>query len=62
MITPTTPAGLQKYDHQDAVQAAINAWMNPGPYGEWHEMMKVNVRQGMPLLARALDRLSREAR
>jgi hypothetical protein len=56
-ITPTTAQGLRQYDRFPAAEAAVLAWDNPGPRPAWHRAMKEEVRNAMPLLARALDRL-----
>ena len=56
--TPYTRSGIKKYDNDPAVQAVINAWTIPGHNSYWHEKMKRNVREQMPVLARALDRLA----
>lgn len=61
VTTPTTPPGLRQYDGLDAVDAVAAAWTRPGPSPEWHEQSRARVRQVMPLLARALDRLAEEA-
>lgn len=48
------------YDHLPALEAALQAWAEPGPSPGFHEDMKRNVRLAMPLLARALDRAAQE--
>lgn len=48
------------YDHLPALEAALQAWTNPGPDPFYHGAMKGNVRLTMPLLARALDRAAQE--
>jgi hypothetical protein len=57
MKTPTTETGLRKYDHLPAEEAVRLAWQTPGPNPHWHTQMQAKVREQMPLLARALDRL-----
>lgn len=57
MKTPTTPGGLATYDHIHPELAVRLAWTNPGMNPEWHEKAKQAVRDAMPLLARALDRM-----
>lgn len=58
--TPRTDAGLRQYDHLSALDAVIRAWTEPGPNPAWHEMTRKEVHDSMPLLARALDRLTHE--
>lgn len=62
MRTPITQNGLKKYDLLSPVDAVIKAWTNPGSNEWWHANAKHDVRQSMPLLARALDRLAKEKR
>ena len=50
------------YDRLAAVDAVTAAWTRPGPNPEYHRRMQAEVRQSMPVLARALDRLARERR
>jgi hypothetical protein len=59
MKTPTTDNGLRKYDHLPAIEAVGLAWNIPGANPSWHRQMQAKVREQMPLLARALDRLER---
>lgn len=47
---------LHLYDHLPAVKAIVLAWSEPGPEPAFHESMKHQVREAMPLLGRALDR------
>ena len=58
--TPVSPAKLRRYDHLPAAEAASRAWAKPGVNPEWHREMRQRVRDAMPLLARALDRLERD--
>jgi hypothetical protein len=60
MKTPYTDKGLIQYDHLTPVEAVAKAWTEPGPHPAWHEETKRAVRDAMPLLARALDRLTTE--
>ena len=48
------------YDHLPALEAALQAWAEPGPVPGYHEAMKRNVREAMPLLGKALDRAAQE--
>lgn len=58
MNTPTTPSGLRQYDALAAAEAAVRAWTTPGPNPAWHAASVRDVRDRMPLLARALDLLA----
>lgn len=60
MKTPFTDKGLKQYDELDAVDAVVLAWNNTGANAAFHIRAKASVRQSMPVLARALDRLSEE--
>jgi hypothetical protein len=60
--TPYTDKGLVQYDGLEPLDAVIKAWTEPGPHPAWHEETKRVVRDAMPLLARALDRLTEAAR
>lgn len=60
--TPVTDNGLRKYDHLPPEEALVRAWTTPGSHPRWNEARKQEVRDGMPLLARALDRLVNERR
>jgi hypothetical protein len=60
MDTPTTPAGLRRYDQLDPAAAVLAAWTQPGANPGWHADAQHAVRRSMPLLARALDRLAQE--
>lgn len=59
--TPATPEGLRKHDRLSAQESVVRAWGDPGRHPGWHEAAKGDVRRAMPLLARALDRLAKEA-
>lgn len=56
MKTPTTPSGLTRYDDLAPGQAAVRAWIEPGPVPQYHRACQEQVREVMPLLGRALDR------
>jgi hypothetical protein len=43
-----------------SIEAVIAAWNEPGPHPDWHERAKSQVRDAMPVLALALDRLARD--
>ena len=60
--TPVTDAGLRMYDHLPAEEAAVRAWTVAGRSPELHRKQQQEVRDRMPLLARALDRLVNERR
>jgi hypothetical protein len=48
----------RRWDHLPAAEACARAWREPGPEsGTWHRQSVEQVRQLLPLLARALDRL-----
>lgn len=50
----------ERWDDLPAAEAVARAWQDPGPrrkHGTWHPTARDEVRQLMPLLARALDRL-----
>lgn len=55
--TPVTEEGLKQFDDLLPVYAAVLAWTDPGANERWHNKMKNDVREKMPLLARALDRM-----
>lgn len=54
---PVTLEGLRKYDKVPVEEAIKLSWNNPGVYPIAHEEAKQLVRDVMPLLARALDRM-----
>ena len=58
--TPVTPQGLRKFDHLPPEQAAVEAWTSLGSNPEWGLQSKQLVRDAMPLLARALDRMAKQ--
>ena len=55
--TPTSPNGRTKHDNLPPPSAVVKAWMEPGPYPAYHNRMKQYVRNAMPLLGKALDRM-----
>lgn len=57
MKMPVTPDGLRKYDKVPVEEAIKLSWNDPGVYPIAHEEAKQLVRDVMPLLARALDRM-----
>lgn len=56
-MTPVTPCGRIKYDDLPVLEALWYAWNEPGNHLTWHAYCRKEVRDKMPLLARALDRL-----
>lgn len=58
--TPTTRDGRSQYDGLSASDAVARAWTTPGANPEWHKKAQQEVRDAMPVLARALDRLTTE--
>lgn len=56
--TPTTPEGLEQFDHLEPAEAVRMAWTDPGNYPAYHRAIQVEVQNKMPVLARALDRLT----
>ena len=58
--TPVTRSGLRQYDSLPPLDAVLAAWANQGANPTWHQVMQSEVRDSMPLLARALDRLTAE--
>lgn len=57
-VTPTTSRGLRVYDDRTAADAARLAWIGSGRRSDWHALCVGVVRRAMPVLARALDRLT----
>lgn len=58
--TPVTQSGLRQYDGLPAAVAVAKAWSVPGRMPACHRRAQATVRRIMPVLARALDRLSQE--
>lgn len=54
--TPVTEAGLTQYDGLPPGGAILLAWTESGGNPRWHRKMQDQVREQMPVLARALDR------
>lgn len=48
------------YDDLSPADAVVAAWQVTGPVPGYHRAMQEQVREAMPLLARALDRLAAE--
>lgn len=55
--TPVTDYGLRRLDHLPVSEALALAWHDPGLHVRHHRAMQRQVREQMPVLARALDRL-----
>lgn len=55
--TPVTEEGLAQFDDLPAALAVALCWSEPGDNPRWHRKMQEEVRDRMPVLARALDRL-----
>lgn len=58
--TPTSGAGRTVLDHLPPEVALVRAWTEPGSNPRWHRMCVQVVRDCMPVLARALDRLAEQ--
>lgn len=58
--TPVTAKGLTQFDHLPASEAVLRAWTEPGVRPTWHRQRQGDLRDTMPVLAHALDRLARE--
>lgn len=56
--TPVTEEGLTQFDSLTATEAVAKAWTDPGAFPTWHYRMQQMVRKSMPVLGRALDRLT----
>lgn len=56
--TPVTEEGLSQFDDLPAAIAVALCWSEPGENPRWHRKMQEEVRDRMPVLARALDRLT----
>lgn len=57
---PVSEEGLTRFDHLPAEEAVLAAWQNSGVNPVWHYRMQQIMRQQMPVLTRALDRLVHE--
>lgn len=53
-------ASIQKFDGMVAEAAVLRSWMDPGRNPAYHDQMQQIVRESMPLLGRALDRMAEE--
>lgn len=58
--TPITDAALRQYDGLPPLEAVVRAWAESGVHPGWHDAAAADVRETMPLLGRALDRLAVE--
>jgi hypothetical protein len=58
VATPVTDEGLTQYDDLPPAVAVMMAWSEAGDNPRWHALRQDDVRAEMPVLARALDRLS----
>lgn len=59
--TPHSPERVAQLAAQGtAIEAVVAAWINPGPHPHWHKYRQRDVRESMPVLALALDRLAKE--
>lgn len=56
--TPITISGAKAYDHLPAIEAVVRAWTEPGESPDWHRHKRRQVHAAMPLLGRALNRVS----
>lgn len=52
--------GLRRYDALDPEEAILLAWTVAGGHPRYHAEQQQIVRERMPLLARALDRMAEE--
>lgn len=59
--TPVTKEGLEQFDSLTAIEAVAKSWSEPGEFPTWHHRMQQIVRKTMPVLGRALDRLTVES-
>lgn len=60
VTSKATGPGVQKFDGMPAEAAVLRSWMDPGRNPEYHRAMQAVVRDTMPLLGRALDRMVEE--
>lgn len=60
--TPITAEALQRARQDDPLTAAVRAWTEPGPHPQYHERCRLTMREAMPLVADALDRLAADHR
>lgn len=52
--------GLGMYDDLPAEDAVVMAWNVPGDNPHYHDVMRSKVQDSMPVLARAINRLTQE--
>lgn len=57
---PVTRAGLRQYDDLPAAEAVLKAWTEAGSHPPAHRHAQNIVRDSMPVLYRALERLAEE--
>jgi len=62
MKTPYSEEGLRKLDTLPAADAVLLAWVMAGRVPAYHAQAQDLVRETMPVLGRALDRLAEEQR
>lgn len=60
--TPVTESGLTQFDELDPKEAVLQAWTDAGNHPAYHQLMQRRLREEMPVLARALDRLAETPR
>lgn len=58
MKMPVTYKGLRKYDDLPALEAVVKAWTTLGRNPRAHLFAQDKVRDLMPVMARALDRVN----
>lgn len=58
MKTPINISRIEIYDHLSPQEAVVAAWTKAGNNECWHRQCKVQLRNSMPLLARAIERLA----
>lgn len=56
--TLITVDGARKLDHLPAIEAVLKAWTEPGSNPDWHRQKRRQVHAAMPLLGRALNRVT----
>lgn len=55
--TPYTRDGLRQFDHLSPEEALVAAWTVHGPDSQWHALAQAQLRDSMPLLHRAIQRI-----
>lgn len=59
MHTPFSQAHIDMLNSTlSPIEATVRAWNDPGKHPDWHYRAKLEVRNAMPALAAALDRLT----